>query len=74
MTKQYLSFLSSEFSLRNFETEAFIRFKNKANKRIIKSLKIEKNIEKIEKEIFNKIIRYNYTNHFDLIDFVNLKF
>lgn len=72
MTRQYLSFINSDFSTAGLDSEAFEKFKNKANKRIMRSLKESKNSVKMEREIFNKIIKYNYTNNFDLVDLVKI--
>ncbi len=70
MAKQYLSFIMTDLSSIGLDKDAFQNFKNKVNRRIIRSLKEGKNSVKIEKEIFRKIIKYNYTNDFDLVDLV----
>lgn len=72
MTSQYLTFITSDFSNVYLDNEIFAKFKKKAIKRILKLLIEEKNSVKIEKEIFNKIIKYNYTNNFDLIEKVQI--
>lgn len=74
MVDVFLRLVNDENSSLNISKESFERALKKSKYSTEDYLVREKISLKLEKEIFNKIIKYNYTNKFDLNDIVNYFF
>jgi len=67
ITKQFLYIIRSNKTIIGLDSNNFLKFKEKAKKNLIQFLINEKDSTQIEEEIFNKIIKYNYTNKYEVI-------